>query len=476
MCVGVCVCMCAFSLIPSCSVKRFKSEYSDGAKETKINERIWRPDHKPYVICALRSPAHPAQCHAVPHPAMPCRYLKAKRKTDLAEASKNDPLLKELEEKAAYEDFLQSGGYHGASGTTATSDASGGGEDVPSSQEEGEAGADGGAAEDEDAEEAEVDSFGVSWWTEQRDREQSEADLDVRWLRERGYPADTAREALASAPVAASADSDAVRARRSAALATLQSAARENANFETDVDAAEATAEREEEREGLAAIFDEEFKALGGEDVAVPVTAFEPVGADAPLLVVELYMDPVAAAGYPLGGGLPLIAPAGGGLLEEELHELTEALVAHAVENIDLGPLAFELSSLAEEKANELVKGRRPQKRVKQKQKKKPTKPKGAEREYTSVAQEKAADHAHKARSSNAQTLLAAVLSGKPVPKPDAGGGDGGGGGSGGGGSALAAAVTKTAGPAAPEAFDDLFGGTDNVDKGGYKSKKKKKK
>ena len=59
--------------------------------------------------------------------------------------------------------------------------------------------------------------------------------------------------------------------------------------------------------------------------------------------------------GYPIGSALPLLALSGGGLLEFELHSLTESVIAHAVSNIDVGPLAFELSTIAAEKATELV-------------------------------------------------------------------------------------------------------------------------
>ena len=66
---------------------------------------------------------------------------------------------------------------------------------------------------------------------------------------------------------------------------------------------------------------------------------FEPADkyADAPPLVVEIHVDAVAAAGYPLGGALPLIAVLGGGLYESELVTLTAALVAHAVECVEDG-------------------------------------------------------------------------------------------------------------------------------------------
>ena len=418
-----------------------------------------------------------------------CRYKKAKRKRELEEAAENDPIRAEMEKKRAHEDFLAAGGYHGSSSVSNAGgaddawldDGAGGGGVGASKSQKGGAGDDE-EVEEEEEEEQEADAtdggdaFGVSYWTEQRDREQSDDGPDVLWLRERGYLADAAEDALASAPVAAKGDDDALRARRCAALASLQSAAREGASFEPDVDAAEAAVEREEEREGLAAIFDADLKLLGGEDVGVPVTAFEPMGAEAPSLVVELYMDPVASAGYPLGGGLPFIAPVGGGLLEEELRELTEALVAHAVENIDLGPLAFELATIAEEKANDLVDDRRKLHASKAKPAKKKVvkKPAGDDsREYATAADEKAADHAHKARSASAQQLLAAVRSGKPVPvaKPaPAAGGDGG----------TEAAVAPAPAPAPAKKggalFDDLFSGTDTVDKGGYKSKKKKKK
>jgi hypothetical protein len=53
-----------------------------------------------------------------------------------------------------------------------------------------------------------------------------------------------------------------------------------------------------EEREGLEAIFEDGLIKLGEEDVGVPVTGFEAVGEDAPPLVLEIYIDETAAAGY----------------------------------------------------------------------------------------------------------------------------------------------------------------------------------
>ena len=69
---------------------------------------------------------------------------------------------------------------------------------------------------------------------------------------------------------------------------------------------------------------------------------FEPADkyADAPPLVVEIHVDAIAAAGYPLGGALPLIAVLGGGLYESELVTLTAALVAHAVECVEDGNIS----------------------------------------------------------------------------------------------------------------------------------------
>merc|ERR1719272_948301 len=94
----------------------------------------------------------------------------------------------------------------------------------------------------------------------------------------------------------------------------------------------------------------------GSESFGVPVQGFEPADkyADAPPLVVEIHVDAIAAAGYPLGGALPLIAVLGGGLYESELVTLTAALVAHAVECVEDGPLAFGLTAIAEEKATEI--------------------------------------------------------------------------------------------------------------------------
>lgn len=47
---------------------------------------------------------------------------------------------------------------------------------------------------------------------------------------------------------------------------------------------------------------------------------------------------------YPLGRTLPLFGVTGGGLLEAELREVNRGLLAHGLEQIDCGPLAFELA------------------------------------------------------------------------------------------------------------------------------------
>ena len=52
------------------------------------------------------------------------------------------------------------------------------------------------------------------------------------------------------------------------------------------------------------------------------------------------------------------MALTGGGLLEAELKALAASLVQHGVENAELGPLAFELSTVAAEKAQEMLEAR----------------------------------------------------------------------------------------------------------------------
>lgn len=135
--------------------------------------------------------------------------------------------------------------------------------------------------------------------------DRNEPDEDVRWLRERGCSAEIARVALAASAATVPGDASATigaRERRIAALAHVQPRSVAEA-IQHGPSAEEAATEREEEREALIAIFDNEMSLLGGDDLVVPVPGFEP-STGAPPLKLELYMDPIALRGYPIGGSV----------------------------------------------------------------------------------------------------------------------------------------------------------------------------
>ena len=244
----------------------------------------------------------------------------------------------------------------------------------------------------------------------------------------------------------------------------------DGASLQTGVDPDAARAEQAEEREALEAIFDgDRLVQLGGGSLAV-VTAFEPAGEAAPPLVVEVHMGEAAAAGYPLGGGLPLLAVLGGGLLEEELLELTAVLIDHVIANIDVGPLVFELVSLAETKAEEIVDARAgsSKKMVKGEGSRESSGSSSSQSVLTITGTSAATAHAAAAGPSPA---AAASASAAPSRPPGMGMTDA--------QRRLAIAQGRAVPDAAKKAvakvetFDDLIGGG-GVDKGGYVKKKKK--
>ena len=155
----------------------------------------------------------------------------------------------------------------------------------------------------------------------------AEADVDAAWLRSRGYDAVAANAALAGAAAGAG-----TLKRRLSALAALQEA--RGSGDDGDEDAETAAEGRAEERESLEAILGDDVVVYypegegtdwdGDSGLGVPVQGckspsqsavasdcwvcvdrllaivVEPLGG-APPLMVEVYFDAVARAGYPSG-------------------------------------------------------------------------------------------------------------------------------------------------------------------------------
>ncbi len=397
--------------------------------------------------------------------------LKARRQAALKAATEADPRQKQYAKAKEHEEFLASGGYH--SGAIAARGAEQAQAEALWNDLEDPVGDDGdtlimggegdGAVESEpepsgdtDAESAAQAEEPQRTYAEEVQLRQKESDPDLRWLRERGYEEEKARSALQ-----AQASTGSTFTRRVAALNSLQP---REVSEDVDADAGAASEGREEEREALESILGEDVlvqaEASEGESehIGVPIQGFEPPdGASA--LVVEIYIDAeIAACGYPLGRALPLIAVVGGGLLEEELRTLTTGLIAHAQENIEVGPIAFELASYAEEQATELVEQRErrasalAQRRAaaKRRAEGKANPPKAEAAPKAAAKPSASSEAARKARRQDAQSRLGKFGEGK------------------------IASTFVTVNEVPTEAADVLGGG--GIDKGGYVSKKKKKK
>lgn len=398
--------------------------------------------------------------------------LKARRQAAAEAAAAADPRKQKLDKAREREDFLASGGYH--SGAIAAREAAQAQAEALWNDQEGiegdEAdtlviGGDGDGAVEREPEPAEDASTNPRpseepqrTYAEEVQLRQQVSDPDIKWLRERGYEDEKARSALQlQASIAP------VFQRRIAALGSLQPRERSD---DVDADASAASEGRAEEREALESILGEgvivQLDAGDGESehIAMPIQSFEPPDG-APALVVEIYIDAeIAASGYPLGNALPLLAVVGGGLLEEELRTLTKGLIAHAQENIEVGPIAFELTSYAEEQATELVEQREQresalaQRRAaaqrRAESKAKPSKAAAATATPNEAAKTTAtSEAARQARRIDAQSRLGKFADGK------------------------VASTFVTVNEVPTEAADLLGGG--GIDKGGYKSKKKKK-
>lgn len=400
------------------------------------------------------------------------QILKARRQAAAKAAAEADPRKKQRDKAKEHEDFLASGGYHsGAIAAQETKRAQSealwasdevdtlviGGEDDGVVEGEPEP-----ADENDAIVEAEVEQ--PLSYAEEVELRQKEPDADLRWLRERGYEDEKARSAMQSQVSKAPGLE-----RRIAALSHLQP---REVSVDIDADADAAAEGREEEREALESILGEDVSVqIDGESehLGVPVQGFEPTDG-APALVIEIYIDSeTAACAYPIGRALPLLAIKGGGLLEAELHTLTAGLIAHAQENIDVGPIAFELTSYVEEQATELLEQRQQrataltQRRLAAKNraeaKAQPPNAPGATAVGETAASEpskagaksrRASEAARAARRKDAQSRLGKFGEGK------------------------VASTFVTVNEVPTEAADVLGGG--GIDKGGYKSKKKKKK
>jgi hypothetical protein len=253
-----------------------------------------------------RTEAHPdLQLEKMQFEKRVVQHLKRKKQEQLAaQEAVGDPRAVALAQKLAREEFLASGGYHSgalaakaareeeaAAAAAAAADLAemdgemdglvmGGDDDEfgvsPDSDDDGE----GGGGEAEEA--------GLTW-EQEAERRAVEADVDVRWLRERGHGVEAAREVLLQvdedeaegAPEVgggASSTKQGATERRKRALAQLLAARTDGGDDDDDGDGGDSAAAaegREEEREALAAIFDTDLVELGGEDVSIPVQGYE---------------------------------------------------------------------------------------------------------------------------------------------------------------------------------------------------------
>lgn len=432
------------------------------------NRRLRRVDKDKEIVKRLektRREAHP-DLHAekVEFEKAVIEYKKKVNKELLATMSENDPRRAEEEQKKQRADFLARGGYHGGHSDVV--------DDDPLEMRNRHKPTAGDAfsglsnalkemsgvaifkgerkqrAQDDDNDESLIEHLlesEFSWEAEAKVRAQDNE--DVRWLRERGVIKAVAEEAITNT------------GDRLKALASLI------VRDTTEVgDHSDADEQRAEEREALTAIYEDVDMSIGGDSVGVPVVGFE-LEPGAPQLVLEVHIDEIALS-YPCGG-LPLLAAVGGGLLESELRELTTFLFAHAVQNVGMGLLVFELVTVAGEKATELVERRQ---RVIENRKKE-FRQAAAERNAEKTAEKTAKIEAAKAeaakntpvaekeseaathstgKSSRAADAMARLGQFAPV--------------------AAAAPVVKT--PAEEVGFDEALGAI-KMDKGGYKKKKK---
>ena len=189
-------------------------------------------------------------------------------------------------------------------------------------------------------------------WVQDEESRALEPSDDVRFLRERGYPANKAAVACNSAQS------------RILALRKLY-----NPDYTGDASSSgipeEVTMARQEEKEVLLAMFGEDetatFSDMDNEnslDVVLPITAYEPPDRyeQPPPLMLEVYVDNNIAPMYP--NEPPVLALVGGGFSEDRLKQLTDRVKAEAAEKAaeEPGePQIFNLLTFVGEAAEQIV-------------------------------------------------------------------------------------------------------------------------
>ena len=188
-------------------------------------------------------------------------------------------------------------------------------------------------------------------WVQDEQSRALEPSDDVRFLRERGYPAKEAAVACNS------------NKSRVSALRKLYNPECVDASS-SDIPE-EVTVARQEEKEVLLAMFGEDETATFGDidnenslDVVLPITAYEPPDRYEvpPPLMLEVYVDNDIAPRYP--SEPPVLALVGGGFSEEHLRELTDRVKAEATEKAadEPGePQIFNLLTFVGEAAEQIV-------------------------------------------------------------------------------------------------------------------------
>lgn len=185
-------------------------------------------------------------------------------------------------------------------------------------------------------------------WVDDANDRSLEPSSDVRFLRARGYSSPDATGAVTS-------NDSSIAALRTLWYATSMTS-------DSDADLAEATEAREEEKEVLKAIFEDDGVSFSEDDALFdaifPITTYEPpprYEAPPPLLL-EVYVDGGIAPLYPHQP--PVLALVGGGLPETLLKELTNRLRAETLERSEEmpgDPLIFTLLGFVGEEVERLI-------------------------------------------------------------------------------------------------------------------------
>ena len=188
-------------------------------------------------------------------------------------------------------------------------------------------------------------------WVQDEQSRALEPSDDVRFLRERGYPAKEAAVACNTI--------------KSRVLALRKLYNPEYVDASSSDIPEEITMARQEEKEVLLAMFGEDEMATFGDidnenclDAALPITAYEPPDRyeEPPPLMLEVYVDNGIAPMYP--NEPPALALVGGGFSEGHLRELTDRVKAEAAEKgaDEPGePQIFNLLTFVGEAADQIV-------------------------------------------------------------------------------------------------------------------------